>query len=210
MYKIYTDGNCSGNPGKGGWACVLVRDDEVVQVLTGSQKRSTNNRMELSAMIHALDVWKHCDVTIYTDSKYVVNGANNWAYNWNRNGWWTRAGNRVVNRDLWELVLQGMSKRTGHTQIKWVKRDTHQGNTLADKHARYAYGGCGKPKPHKGKLAHTGNAKNGSKAPSRSSDKQFEEPLWYSHVVSKRLREARAESQERARRERLKKTKSYL
>jgi ribonuclease HI len=96
--SIYTDGACSGNPGKGGWAAVII-EDENEKTISGSELLTTNNRMELSAVINALKEVSSAELDIYTDSKYVKNGIESWIKNWKMNGWMTAAKQPVKNKD---------------------------------------------------------------------------------------------------------------
>lgn len=135
---IYTDGSCSGNPGPGGWAAVLIWRG-VEKELVGGAPDTTNNRMEMTAVIEALRLLKKkCSVTVYTDSKYVMNGATTWMANWKKNGWKTATKNKPVeNEDLWrELDIQ---LNRHHVKFEWVKG--HAGDPLnerVDKLAREA------------------------------------------------------------------------
>ncbi len=102
---IFTDGSCLGNPGPGGWAAIL-RHGETEKELAGGCRLTTNNRMELLAVIHALETLKdRCAVALYTDSQYVRNAIEKkWLAGWKRNGWRTAAKKAVKNRDLWERL----------------------------------------------------------------------------------------------------------
>ena len=89
MIKIYTDGSCLNNPGNGGWAAIIIKNDEITEI-SGNEKNTTNNRMELLAPISALNKIKdELDIEIYTDSKYVKQGITEWINNWKTNGWKT-------------------------------------------------------------------------------------------------------------------------
>ena len=102
--EIFTDGACSGNPGHGGWGA-LLRCRGVEKELSGGEKETTNNRMELAAVISALAALKtSCDISLYTDSKYVMDGITRWLPNWKKNGWKTVQGTSVLNRDLWTAI----------------------------------------------------------------------------------------------------------
>lgn len=109
---LYTDGACSGNPGPGGWACVLLSPKGYVIELGGAESQSTNNRMELKAAIEGLRwlfVRKELSSTmvrLYTDSKYLIQGIESWVRSWKKNGWKTSEGNPVANQDLWEEMDQ--------------------------------------------------------------------------------------------------------
>jgi ribonuclease HI len=133
---IYTDGACSGNPGKGGWAAVII-EDKNEKTISGSEPLTTNNRMELSAVINALREVGSAELDIYTDSKYVKNGIESWIKNWKINGWMTAAKQPVKNKDLWlELDTLVSEKVIGW---KWVKGHSNDHyNTIVDEAARKA------------------------------------------------------------------------
>ena len=115
MIKIYTDGSCIGNPGKGGWAAIIIINDKKTHI-TGSQKNTTNNQMELLAPIKALNkIPRGSKIQIFTDSKYVKSGITEWIHNWKKNGWKTANKQSVKNKELWtELDLL-----TEKFEIKW-------------------------------------------------------------------------------------------
>ena len=115
MIKIYTDGSCIGNPGKGGWAAIIIINDKKTQ-MTGSQKNTTNNQMELLAPIKALNkIPRGSKIQIFTDSKYVKSGITEWIHNWKKNGWKTANKQSVKNKEFWiELDLL-----TEKFEIKW-------------------------------------------------------------------------------------------
>ncbi len=115
MIKIYTDGSCIGNPGKGGWAAIIITNDKKTQ-MRGSQKNTTNNQMELLAPIKALNkIPRGSKIQIFTDSKYVKSGITEWIHNWKKNGWKTANKQSVKNKELWtELDLL-----TEKFEIKW-------------------------------------------------------------------------------------------
>lgn len=104
---IYTDGACSGNPGPGGWGCILMYNGNKKE-LSGGSKETTNNIMEITATIEALKALKFpCEVDLYSDSAYVVNCFNQgWIYNWIKKGWKTAGGDSVKNRELWEELYK--------------------------------------------------------------------------------------------------------
>ena len=106
MIKIYTDGSCIGNPGRGGWAAIILNGDNRTEI-KGSKKDTTNNQMELLAPIEALKkIPKGSKVQIFTDSKYVKSGITEWIHNWKKNGWKTTNKKDVSNKELWtELDL---------------------------------------------------------------------------------------------------------
>lgn len=134
---MYTDGACRGNPGPGGWGVILSYQDKQ-KTLNGFEPETTNNRMELTAAIEGLRALKRaCDVDLTTDSKYVMQGINDWMANWKSNGWKTAAKKPVKNADLW-LLLEEQAKKH---QIKWrwVKGHTGiEGNEMADQLANLA------------------------------------------------------------------------
>lgn len=124
---IYTDGACSGNPGPGGWGAVLICDD-IKKEISGAQKDTTNNIMEITAVLEALKLLKfECDVEVYSDSAYVVNAFNQgWIYNWQKNNWRTASKEPVKNRELWE-ELYGLTKKH---KVKFIKVKGHSDNEL--------------------------------------------------------------------------------
>ena len=121
---VYTDGGCHGNPGPGGWGCVII-DGKKEYPVSGGEKDTTNNRMELSAAINALkaihskDEWKNRQVKVYSDSQYVKNGITSWIKNWKKNGWKTAARKPVLNRELW-IELDELYNSL-NVQWSWVK-----------------------------------------------------------------------------------------
>jgi len=119
---IFCDGSCSGNPGPGGWATVLTHG-EISKTLTGHDKLTTNNIMELTAALEAIRALKSpCKVTLHTDSEYVVNGfKKGWVENWKKNGWRTKAKKPVANMDLW-LKLD-MAIKNHEVTWTWISRD---------------------------------------------------------------------------------------
>ena len=132
---IYTDGACSGNPGKGGWGAILMSGDARKEI-SGGELETTNNRMELTAPIEALKLLKRpCIVKIYSDSAYLVNAfTQGWIYNWQKNGWKTADKKDVKNRELWEEIY----KFTQLHKIEWIKVKGHSDNeynNLCDKMA---------------------------------------------------------------------------
>lgn len=114
---IYTDGACSGNPGPGGWGCVLMYGQHKKE-MSGGEPQTTNNRMEIQAALSALSVLKEpCMVDIYTDSAYLCNAVEKkWLMNWQRNGWKTASKSPVENQDLWQelIALMNQHKVTFH------------------------------------------------------------------------------------------------
>jgi len=129
--NLYTDGACRGNPGPGGWG-VLLRCGEVEKELWGGEKASTNNRMELQAVIEGLAaLTRPSSVTIVTDSQYVKNGMMQWIHNWKRNGWKTAARKPVKNADLWQQLDALVQKHD--VRWEWVRGHSgHPENERAD------------------------------------------------------------------------------
>jgi len=117
---IYTDGACSGNPGPGGWGCILEYQG-VEKELSGGESSTTNNRMELTAVIRGLEALKEpCTVELYSDSKYVIDALEKgWALSWQRRGWIKSDKKPALNPDLWEELLALTQKHTVH--YHWVK-----------------------------------------------------------------------------------------
>ena len=126
MIKIYTDGSCLTNPGDGGWAAIINIDGEIKKI-SGNEKNTTNNRMELMAPINALKYMNSKDpIVIFTDSKYVKNGITEWINTWVLNNWKTSNKEDVKNKDLWiELYKLNQS-----LNIKWNWVKAHAGDTL--------------------------------------------------------------------------------
>ena len=136
---IYTDGACSGNPGPGGWGAVLIYNG-VEKQLSGSEKETTNNRMELSAVITALKALKEpCNVTLTTDSKYVCDAINKgWLNSWQKNSWKKADKKPVLNIDLWQELLPLLDKH--RVEFIWVKgHNGHKYNEICDKLAVAEY-----------------------------------------------------------------------
>ena len=136
--QIFTDGACSGNPGPGGWGAVL-RYQGIEKELSGGEKETTNNRMELTAIIQALSILKEpCRVTLTTDSKYASDGiTKGWAQSWQKNGWRKADKKPALNADLWEQILSLL--QTHEVTIVWVKGHAgHPENERCDKLATAA------------------------------------------------------------------------
>jgi len=130
---IYTDGACKGNPGPGGWG-VLLRSEAAVKELYGGEAQTTNNRMELTAVIQALQALKRpCRVTLWLDSEYVRKGITEWLPGWKAKGWKTAARQPVKNVDLWQQ-LDALVQQGGHAiDWRWVKGHAGDpGNERAD------------------------------------------------------------------------------
>ena len=137
-YKIYTDGACLGNPGPGGWGAVIFDQDDKQKNISGSEKNTTNNRMELLAAIMSLKKIKsNSEVVIFTDSTYVKNGITEWMKNWKKNGWKNSNKKPVKNKDLW-VKLDKLCE-ANNVSWKWVKgHSTNEFNNLADELATKA------------------------------------------------------------------------
>ena len=126
MIKIYTDGSCIGNPGKGGWAAIILNEGKKTEI-KGSEKDTTNNQMELLAPIKALkEIPKGSKVQIFTDSKYVKSRITEWIHNWKKNGWKTTNKKDVSNKELWtELDLLN-----SEFEISWNWVKAHSADKL--------------------------------------------------------------------------------
>ena len=131
-YTIYTDGACSGNPGPGGWGAVIFDQNKNQENISGKEKNTTNNRMELMAPIMALKKIKSkSEATIFTDSTYVKNGITEWIKKWKKNGWKSANKKPVKNKDLW-IKLNNLCSKNQITW-KWIKgHSTNKFNNLAD------------------------------------------------------------------------------
>ena len=129
--EMFTDGACKGNPGPGGWGTVL-RFNGTEKELYGGEKTTTNNRMELMAVIRGLQALKRpCEVAVTTDSQYVKNGISQWIHNWKRNGWRTAAKKPVKNDDLWRMLDEAVARHS--VSWHWVKGHSgHPENERAD------------------------------------------------------------------------------
>jgi len=133
---VYTDGACSGNPGKGGWAALIISQQDE-QIISGSEELTTNNRMELMAVIQSLIKIKSNKINIFTDSKYVKNGIEEWIHKWKKNGWITANKQPVKNKDLW-VQLDNL-RENKNIKWQWVKgHSTDRYNNLVDEAARKA------------------------------------------------------------------------
>ncbi|OGZ13862.1 MAG: hypothetical protein A2942_02905 [Candidatus Lloydbacteria bacterium RIFCSPLOWO2_01_FULL_50_20] len=126
---LFTDGSSLGNPGPGGWAAVLVLSGGRVIETGGGEKRTTNNRMELTGLIEGLARMKEekGDCTIYIDSSYVLKGATEWSYAWVKNAWKTKGKKDVENRDLWEQLLPLLQERKKRGHVAWKHVPGHSG-----------------------------------------------------------------------------------
>tara|TARA_B100000700_G_scaffold88012_1_gene99083 strand:+ start:155 stop:583 length:429 start_codon:yes stop_codon:yes gene_type:complete len=137
-YKIYTDGACSGNPGPGGWAAIILYNNEIKEMFSGSEKNTTNNQMELLAPIKAIQKFKKkSEISIFTDSTYVKDGITTWVGKWEKNGWKTTSKKPVKNKELWKKLKSLSSKHS----IKWIWVKGHaqdRYNNLVDELAQGA------------------------------------------------------------------------
>ena len=125
MIKVYTDGACKGNPGQGGWGALILEND-IKREIYGGESNTTNNRMELMAVIRALELLKEQnDITVFTDSTYVQKGISEWIINWKRNGWKSSNKKSVKNKDLW-VELDNLNDLMS---VKWEWIKGHAGNT---------------------------------------------------------------------------------
>ena len=134
---IFTDGACSGNPGPGGWGAVLISGKHRKE-MKGGEPETTNNRMELTAAIRALEALKRpSDVDLHTDSVYLRDGIDKWIQNWKRNGWRTSQKKPVKNADLWQALEAAKDRHT--VRFHWIKGHAgHDENERADELAREA------------------------------------------------------------------------
>jgi ribonuclease HI len=135
--QLITDGACIGNPGPGGWACIL-RYGESKKEIFGSEPQTTNNRMELTAAVKGLTALREtCEVEIVTDSQYMKNGIQKWIANWKRNGWRTAEKKPVLNQDLWEELDRQNARHK--TVWSWTKgHASHADNNRCDELATAA------------------------------------------------------------------------
>tara|TARA_B100000035_G_scaffold286052_1_gene270081 strand:- start:5847 stop:6284 length:438 start_codon:yes stop_codon:yes gene_type:complete len=128
MIKIYTDGACSGNPGPGGWGYVIINDGKLFSS-SGSEKMTTNNRMELMAALRALEQLKFDSIAhLYTDSTYLQKGISEWVANWKANNWITSSKKPVLNKDLWIAI----DKLNMELNIEWIWVKAHQSDDSDD------------------------------------------------------------------------------
>ncbi len=156
--EIYTDGSSLGNPGPGGWGVVIITNSNIKQQkanssvveLGGCEANTTNNRMELKAVIEALKYMnknhKESSVTIFADSAYVLGGATNWIFGWEKNGWRTSKKEPVLNQDLWKELIASIRNFSG--KIMWQKVKGHSGHIYNDKADLIATNCAGLQKNH--------------------------------------------------------------
>jgi len=123
MIEIYTDGSSRGNPGPGGWGAVIFENGNVREI-GGRDEQTTNNKMELKAAIKALESIKGSDVTVYTDSEYVMKGMTLWVNNWIKKGWRTANKKPVMNQELWQELLEA----TAGLDVSWKYVAGHTGH----------------------------------------------------------------------------------
>ncbi len=133
--KIYTDGSSLGNPGAGGWCTLLIYNNHQ-KLLKGGKKYTTNNEMELKAVLEGLKALKQpVEVYIYTDSKYVANGMNEWIYNWAKNNWKNSKKKDIEHKQIWQQIYNLMKKHK--VKVIWIKGHSgHKENELCDKIAK--------------------------------------------------------------------------
>ncbi len=134
IIEIYTDGSCSGNPGPGGWAAIVLMNDDKY-IISGFEKQTTNNRMEILASINSLKKIKEdYRIKLYTDSNYLKNGITVWIKTWKKTNWLNSQKKPVANQDLW-VLLDNINEQL-HIEWNWVKgHETNLYNNLADKYA---------------------------------------------------------------------------
>ena len=135
--RIYTDGACKGNPGKGGWGALLEYNGKIKEI-NGYSRETTNNMMELTAVIKSLEILNRpCNIIITTDSQYVKNGITQWIHNWKKNGWKTANKKPVKNKGLWLHLDKAISEHK--IQWEWIKGHSgHPQNERADELANLA------------------------------------------------------------------------
>jgi len=140
---IYTDGACKGNPGPGGWGALLVMGEHEKEMF-GGELGTTNNRMELKAVIEALNaLTRPCEVVVHTDSQYVQKGISEWIHGWKARGWKTAAREPVKNADLWQALDAAQARH--RVEWRWVRgHNGHAGNERADALANRGVGSAGK------------------------------------------------------------------
>jgi ribonuclease HI len=141
---IFTDGACKGNPGPGGWG-VLLRMGQHEKELSGGEKDTTNNRMEMTAVLRSLEaLTTPCNVTLHTDSRYVIDGMTKWISGWQKRGWVNSSKDPVKNRDLWEQLIAAAARH--RITWQWVKGHAgHAENERVDQLASLAAEAAGRP-----------------------------------------------------------------
>ncbi|WP_457625665.1 ribonuclease HI [Persephonella sp.] len=133
--KIFTDGSSLGNPGPGGW-CAILRYNKHEKILKGGKKNTTNNEMEIKAVLEALKALKEpCEVELYTDSRYVEKAIKEWIHNWSRNNWKSSSKKEIAHKDMWQEIYRLIN--THKVKPVWVKAHSgHAENELCDKIAK--------------------------------------------------------------------------
>ena len=128
-FIIFSDGACSGNPGPGGWASIIVTPQFRIKELGGREPSTTNNRMEMLGSLRALEELRGVDgpIDFYTDSVYLIRGITQWIWGWKRNGWKTSEGKEVLNQDIWEQLLRVVQARGTSGKIEWKYSRGHSG-----------------------------------------------------------------------------------
>lgn len=133
--EIYTDGSSLGNPGPGGWGAVVVSGEKIIKELGGFEKETTNNRMELKAVIETVKYitknYSKGKITIFADSSYVLTGITSWIFNWEKNGWRTANKKPVLNQDLWKELIELI--RNYDNKINWQKVKGHSGHVYNER-----------------------------------------------------------------------------
>lgn len=133
--EIYTDGSSLGNPGPGGWGAVVVSGEKIIKELGGFEKETTNNRMELKAVIETVKYitknYPKEKITIFADSSYVLTGITSWIFNWEKNGWRTANKKPVLNQDLWKELIELI--RNYDNKINWQKVKGHSGHVYNER-----------------------------------------------------------------------------
>jgi len=133
--EIYTDGSSLGNPGPGGWGAVFVQGEKIIKELGGFEKETTNNRMELKAVIETVKYitknYPKGKITIFADSSYVLTGITSWIFNWEKNGWRTANKKPVLNQDLWKELIELI--RNYDNKINWQKVKGHSGHVYNER-----------------------------------------------------------------------------
>ena len=130
---IYTDGSSRGNPGPGGWGAIIIGDHKVREI-GGRVEKTTNNRMEMTAVIEALKTLREdASAEVHTDSEYLLKGITEWVYKWQANGWKTKDKKEVLNQDLWEHLIKEVEKRNTNGYISWEKVQGHSGHKFNDR-----------------------------------------------------------------------------
>lgn len=146
--EIYTDGSSLGNPGQGGWGVVIAKEGKVIKELGGFEKMTTNNRMEIKAVIESLKYLKNSkeEVVIFVDSNYVLLGITNWIFNWQKNGWRTANKKPVLNQDLWQELFD--LKESCLSKLSWQKVKGHAGHVYNERADEIATSCASEQKTH--------------------------------------------------------------